>query len=86
MGDLGKKRRILIKMIQVIWDRGEIPMQMSWMVIILLPKGGGDFRGIRLLDPCWKVVEKTMVHRMGAIDFCPCLHGKCPNEGQARQQ
>jgi hypothetical protein len=50
--DLGKKWQIFVKMIQVIWDRGEIPMQMSWMVIILLPKGGGDFRGIELLNPC----------------------------------
>jgi hypothetical protein len=42
-GDLSKKWRIFIKMIQIIWDRGEIPMQMSWMVVILLPKGGGNF-------------------------------------------
>jgi hypothetical protein len=42
---------------------------MSWMVVVLLPKGGGDFRGIGLPDPCWKVVEKIMVHRMGAIEF-----------------
>jgi hypothetical protein len=42
-GNLGKKWRIFVEMIQVIWDRGEIPMQMSWMVVVLLPKGGGDF-------------------------------------------
>ncbi len=40
MGDLGKKWRIFVEMIQVIWDPGEILMQMSWMVIVLLPKGG----------------------------------------------
>jgi hypothetical protein len=40
---------------------GNIPEQMSWMVIILLPKGGGNFQGIGLLDPYWKVVEKIMV-------------------------
>ncbi len=78
MGDLGKKWRIFVKMIQTIWDRGEIPMQMSWMVIVLLPKGGGNFWGIGLLNPCWKVVEKIMVCRMGAIDFRPCLHGGMP--------
>jgi hypothetical protein len=68
-------------MIQAIWDQGEIPMQMSWMVVVLLPKGGGNFWGIRLLDPCWKVVEKIMVRRMGAIDFHPCLHGGMPKQG-----
>jgi hypothetical protein len=47
---------------------------MSWMVIVLLPKGGGNFRGIGLLDPCWKVVEKIMVHQMAIIEFHPSLH------------
>ncbi len=59
--ELGSKWWIFLELIQVIWDRGEIPKQMSWMVIVLLPKGGGDFRGIGLLDPCWKVMEKLMV-------------------------
>ncbi len=80
-GDLGKKWWIFVKMIQAIWDRGEILMQMSWMVVVLLPKGGGNFRGIGLLDPCWKVMEKIMVRRMGAIDFHPCLHGGMPKRG-----
>ncbi len=72
-GDLGKKWQIFVKMIQVIWDQGEIPMQMSWMVIILLPMGNGNFQWIGLLDPCRKVVEKIMVRQMGATDFHPCL-------------
>jgi hypothetical protein len=81
MGELRSKWRIFVQMIQTIWDRGEIPMQMSWMVVVLLPKGGGNFRGIGLLDPCWKVVEKIMVHRMSAIKFHPCLHGGLPKRG-----
>jgi hypothetical protein len=78
---LGDKWRIFLELIRTIWDKGEIPEQMSWMVIVLLPKGGGDFRGIGLLDPCWKVVEKIMVCRMAAIDFHPCLHGGLPKRG-----
>jgi hypothetical protein len=79
--ELGSKWWIFLELIQVIWDRGEIPEQMSWMVIVLLPKGGGDFRGIGLLDPCWKVVEKLMVCRMAIIEFHPSLHGKLPKRG-----
>jgi hypothetical protein len=45
----------------------------------------GDFQGIGLLDPCWKVVEKIMVRHMGAIEFHPCLHRGLPRGGQARQ-
>ncbi len=49
---LSLKWRIFVESIQVIWERGEIPKQMSWMVVVLLLKGGGDFQGIGLLDPC----------------------------------
>jgi hypothetical protein len=56
-------------------------MQMSWMVVVLLRKGDGDFWRIGLLDPCWKVVEKIMVRQMGAIDVHPCLHGGMPKRG-----
>ncbi len=45
------------------------------MIVMLLPKGGGNFRGIGLLDPFWKVVEKVMVCQLGNIEFHPCLHG-----------
>jgi hypothetical protein len=77
----GCKWRIFIELIQTIWERGEIPEQMSWMVIVLLPKGGGDFQGIGLLNPFWKVVEKIMVCRLGTIEFHPCLHGGLPKRG-----
>jgi hypothetical protein len=57
----GRKWRIFVELIQTIWEGGEIPVQMSWMVIVLLPKGGGNFRGIDLLNPFCKMVEKIMV-------------------------
>ena len=76
------KNWVFVKMIQTIWDQGEIPMQMSWIVVVLLPKGGNDFQGIGLLlDPCWKVVEKIMVRRTSTIDFHPCLQGGMPKRG-----
>jgi hypothetical protein len=77
----GRKWRIFVELIQTIWEQGENPEQMSWMVIILLPKGGGVFRGIGLLDPLWKVVEKIMVCRLGTIEFHPCLRGGLPKRG-----
>ncbi len=40
---LGDKWRVFIELIRTIWDWGEIPEQMSLIVIVLLPKGGGDF-------------------------------------------
>jgi hypothetical protein len=79
--ELGTKWQIFLGLIQTIWDRGEIPKQMSWMVIVLLPKGGGNFQGIGLLDPCWKVVKKIMVCQMAIIEFPPSLHGGLPKHG-----
>jgi hypothetical protein len=49
----------------------------TWMIIVLLPKGGGDYCGIGLLDPIWKVVEKVMVARLSIIKLHDCLHGAC---------
>ncbi len=51
------------------------------MLIVLLSKGGGDFQGIRLLDHCWRVVEKIMVCHLAANEFHPCLHGGLPQQG-----
>jgi len=77
----GRKWKIFVELIQAVWERGEIPEQMSWMIVVLLPKGGGDYRGIGLLDPFWKVVEKIMVCRLGSIEFHPCLHRGLPKRG-----
>ena len=67
--------RLFVRLIQIIWDKGEIPRQMLWMVVVLLPKGGGDFRGIGLLEPFWKVIEVLMDKRLAHIEFHDCLHG-----------
>jgi hypothetical protein len=77
----GCKWWIFVMLIQIIWKQREILEQMSWMVIILLPNGGGNLRGIGLLNPFWKVVEKIMVCQLGTIEFHPCLHGGLPKRG-----
>jgi hypothetical protein len=77
----GRKWRIFVELIRTIWEWEKIPEQMSWMVIVLLPKGGGNFWGIGLLDPSWKVVEKNMVCQLGTIEFHPCLHERLPKRG-----
>ena len=73
--------RTFVKLIQLIWDTGEIPRQMLWMVVVLLPKGGGDFRGIGLLEPFWKVIEVLIDQRLSVIEFHDCLHGFLAGRG-----
>ena len=31
-----------VALLQAVWERGTIPAQMTWMVIVVLPKGGGE--------------------------------------------
>jgi hypothetical protein len=37
----GDRWRLFVALMQATWDSGTVPTQMSWMVIVLLPKGGG---------------------------------------------
>ncbi len=58
---LGYKWQVFVKMMQAVWEHGSVPKQMRWEIIILLPKGGGDYCGIGFLEPFWNVMEKIMV-------------------------
>ncbi len=73
--------RSFVTLLRAVWESGTVPTQMTWMIIILLPKGGGDYCGIGLLDPIWKVVEKVMVARFSVIKLHDCLHGRLPQRG-----
>ena len=53
--------RTFVTLLQAVWESGDIPTQMTWMIVVLLPKGEGDYCGIGLLDLIWQVVEKVMV-------------------------
>ncbi len=77
----GYKWHIFVKLMQSIWERGSVPEQMTWEIIVLLPKGGGNYRGIGLFEPFWKVVEKIMARRLASIEFHDCLHGSLPKKG-----
>jgi hypothetical protein len=67
-------RRFTLR-VQAIWDDCEIPPQLLWVIIILIPKGGGDYRGIGLLEPMWKVCKHVMDLRLNGFDLHDLLHG-----------
>jgi hypothetical protein len=70
--------RLFVSLIQATWESGTVPTQVSWVVIVFLPKGEGDYHGIGLLDPMWKAVEKIMVAWMSCLELHDCLHGRLP--------
>jgi hypothetical protein len=71
----GDRWRLLVRLVQMVWVKGALPQQLTWVIVVLLPKGGGDYRGIGLLEPLWKVIEGIIDQRLNAITLHDCLHG-----------
>jgi hypothetical protein len=78
---IGDRWWAFVTLLQAVWESGTIPTQITWMIIVLLPKGRGNDCGIGLLDPIWKVVEKVMVAQFSVIKLHDCLHGGLPGRG-----
>ncbi len=74
----GKEWEALLQLVQVVWEEGRIPTQLGWVVTVIIPKGGGDYRGIGLLKPIWKVIERVIDKWLKAIALHESLHG-CRN-------
>jgi hypothetical protein len=64
-----------------IWATGTIPQQMCWVVTVLIPKRGGEYWGIGLLEQIWKVVERVMDLRLERIKLHDSLHGCLAGRG-----
>ena len=71
----GDNWRLFTKLAQAVWEHGKIPPQILWVVVVLIPKGGGNYRGIGLLKPIWKVCEHVIDKRLNAFDLHESLHG-----------
>jgi hypothetical protein len=71
----GDPWRLLMKLVTAAWETGTIPQQLGWIIVVLIPKGGGDYRGIGLLEPIWKIIERVMDRRLNAIPIHESLHG-----------
>ena len=71
----GDRWRALVKLVQTIWQTGRIPRQLLWVIVVLIPKGSGGYRGIGLLEPVWKLLEAIMDRRLNCLELHDCLHG-----------
>jgi hypothetical protein len=73
---MGETRwRTLARLVQAIWDDGKMPIQIGWVVTVLIPKGGGDYFGIGLLELIWKVIKRVMDRWLEVIALHDSLHG-----------
>jgi hypothetical protein len=67
--------------VQAAWTHSIIPCQLLWIIVVLIPKGGGDYRGIGLLEPILKCIERVIDHCLDAINLHDSLHGCHHNRG-----
>ncbi len=44
--------RLFVWLMQAVWESGTVPTQMSWMIIVLLPKGGATIAISDCSTPC----------------------------------
>ncbi len=54
--------------------------EMGFFFVLLL-KGGGDYYGTGLLEPCWMVTEKIIVPWLSSVKFHDSLHGRLLGRG-----
>ena len=45
----------LCNLIQHMWTTGDIPTELTWSIVVLIPKSDGGHRGIGLLETLWKL-------------------------------
>jgi hypothetical protein len=77
----GKSWSEFVELCTSVWETGTIPQQMSWVVMVLIPKGGGEYWGIGLLEPIWKVLELVMDLWLEKIELHNSLHGCLAGRG-----
>ena len=85
-GENSKKRTerwmCLVDIIQHMWQTGEIPQDLGWNVLVLIPKWTTYTWGIGLLETLWKLVEALIDTRIiASIQFHDVLHGLWAGRG-----
>jgi hypothetical protein len=75
----GDNWHLFLRLIQAAWTNSIIPCQLLWIIVILIPNGGGNYHDIGLLEPIWKVIEQIIDHRLDAFEFHNSLYG-CRNK------
>jgi hypothetical protein len=71
----GDNWHMFLTLVQAVWDHGDIPPQLLWVIVVLIPKGGSNYQGIGLLEPMWKVCKQVMNTRLNEIPLRESLHG-----------
>ena len=74
---------LFVRLLQHIWDTGRIPRQMLLSMVVLIRKGGNDYRGIGLLEVAWKVLDVVLDGRLKDIELHDASTASGRNGGAA---
>jgi hypothetical protein len=67
---------LVCQLVQHMFAEGAIPQELSWSVLVLIPKESGGMRGIGLLEVIWKVCSSIINSRLqNGIEYYEALHG-----------
>ena len=65
----------VVDLIQTCFQERQVPTQMLWSTVVLLPKGNGNYRGLGLLEISWKIIESIINRRIASkVTFHDALH------------
>ena len=70
------KWQIVVDIIHMGFAAGELATEWTWSTIALLPKGGGKWRRIILVEVLWKLISAIIDrHLADSINFHDILNG-----------
>ena len=73
--DEGHWERV-VELFQTAFRDGDLAEEATWLAVVLIPKGKGDYWGIGLVEVMWKVVAVILNLRLtSSITFHDVLHG-----------
>ena len=66
-----------------MWRMREIPQELEWTIVVLLPKGNTNTQELGLIDTLWKVVEALIDSRLcPSLQLHDVLHGLMDGRGK----
>ena len=66
----------VVEMTQTAFRDGKLAEEAAWQMVVLIPKGKGEFRGIGLVEVTWKLITVILHRRLTTgIQFHDVLHG-----------
>ena len=66
----------VVALVSAAFGGGRLAEESMWQAVVLIPKGGGDYRGIGLMEVVWEVVAEIINRQTTAsITYHNIFHG-----------